>query len=169
MWLGLVPIAAFLVAFAVGALVLWYVAKHSRITETQTSSGRGLHLETPIGTLDSRPEKNLDPRLAKLPLYPGAMRLDPNRADTVATLGYGHTAMQEVSTTYWTPDSEESVWHFYRSELPDWPRNLVKHLGKELIHDEPDGVRLIRITREQDRTLIETCIKPPGYPNLLSY
>lgn len=169
MWLALVPVAAFLLAFTVGAVALWYIAKHSRIIETQTSSGKALHVENFIGTLDSRPEKTLDPRLAKLPLYPGAMPVNPTSADTITRLDYGHGTLEEVSTTYWTPDAEDEVWHFYRSALPDWPRNLVKHLGKELIRPEPDGVRLIRITRQQDRTFIETCIKPVRYPNLLGY
>jgi hypothetical protein len=47
---------------------------------------------------------------------------------------------------------------------------LDENTGKELIHREPDGVRLIRVTRqkEKDRTIIETCIKPPGYPHLFA-
>ena len=43
-----------------------------------------------------------------------------------------------------------------------------EHRGKELIHPEPDGVRLIRVTRQNDRTVIEICIKPVGYPHLFS-
>jgi len=62
--------------------------------------------------------------------------------------------------------SVKQVWEFYRQMLPDWPRNLADARGKELIHDEKDCVLLIRITSQRDRTLIETSIKPRGYPNL---
>jgi hypothetical protein len=39
MWLGLVPVAAFVIAFLVGAVALWAIAKSSTITETQTKAG----------------------------------------------------------------------------------------------------------------------------------
>ena len=168
MWLALVPVAAFVIAFLVGALLLWSIAKSSTITETQTKAGKAFHLQTPIGSLDSLPQEKLDPRLAKLPSYPGALREDPASAATLTQLDFNHGVLQEVSATYWTADSEDEVWQFFRRELPDWPRNLDECTGKELIHPEPDGVRLIRLTRRADRTVIETCIKPLGYPHMFS-
>lgn len=168
MWAVLLPLAAFLAALLFGAVALWYIAKHSRITQTETAAGKGVHVESFFGwSVDSRPEATLDPRLARLPSYPGALRNEP-AADVVTELDFGRGVLREVSATYWTPDPEETVWQFFRRELPDWPCNLVKSHGKELIHPEHDGVRLIRVTRQSDRTIIETCIKPPGYPNLLS-
>jgi hypothetical protein len=168
MWLGLIPVAAFVIAFLVGAVALWAIAKNSSIRETQTESGKALHVHTPIGTLDSEPQGILDPRLAILPLYPGAMREDPASAQTVTRMDLNHGVLQEVSSNYWTPDSLDKVWQFYRCQLPDWPRNLDDSMGKELIHPEQDGVRLIRITRQNDRTIIEICIKPVGYPHLFT-
>lgn len=168
MWLALVPFAAFALAFLVGAVALWFIAKHTTVTETQTKAGEALHLDAPFGTLDVKPEDKVDPRLAKLPVYPGALPEDPASADTRTELYVGHNTFREVSLTHWTPDAEDAVWAFFRRELPDWPRNLVESRGKELIHPEPDGVRLIRVTRKADRTVIETCIKPIGYPNLFT-
>ena len=168
MWLGLIPVAAFLIAFLVGAVALWAIAKSSTVSETQTKSGKALHLHTPIGTIDSQPQDKLDSRLAKVPVYPGAMRKDPARAQTVTSMDFNHGVLQEFSADYWTPDPVDEVWNFYRRELPDWPRNLDESQGKELIHPEPDGVRLIRVTRRNDRTDIEICIKPVGYPHLFS-
>src|ERR1700688_2276512 len=153
MWLALVPVAAFVIAFLVGALLLWSIAKSSTITETQTKAGKAVHVQTPIGSLDSVPQEKLDPRLAKLPSYPGALREDPACAATVTQLDFNHGVLQEVSATYWTADSQDEVWQFFRRELPDWPRNLDECTGKELIHPEPDGVRLIRLTRRADRTV----------------
>ena len=168
MWLALVLVAAFVIAFLVGALLLWSIAKSSTITETQTKAGKALHVQTPIGSLDSLPQEKLDPRLAKLPSYPGALREDAASAATLTQLDFNHGVLQEVSATYWTPDSVDNVWQFFRRELPDWPRNLDENTGKELIHPERDGVRLIRVTRRADRTVIETCIKPLGYPHSFS-
>jgi hypothetical protein len=168
MWMALVPVAAFVLAFLVGAVVLWAIAKSSTLTQTQTKAGNALHVHTPIGTLDSEPQAQLDPRLAKLPIYPGAMRADPTAAETITRLDFNHGVLEEISSTYWTADSVNDVWQFYRSQLPTWPRNLDEAIGKELIHTEPDGVRLIRVTRHGDRTVIEICIKPVGYPHLFT-
>jgi hypothetical protein len=168
MWLFLVPVAAFVIAFLVGAVVLWAIAKKSTITQTQTKAGTALHLHTPLGTLDSTPQEQLDPRLAQLPVYPGALRENAMAAETVTQMDFNHGLLQEVSSTYWTPASEDEVWKFYRQQLPEWPRNLDEARGKELIHPERDGVRLIRLTRDGDRTIIEICIKPVGYPHLFT-
>jgi hypothetical protein len=118
MWLALVPVAAFVIAFLVGALLLWSIAKSSTITETQTKAGKALHLQTPIGSLDSIPQEKLDPRLAKLPSYPGALREDPASAATVTQLDFNHGVLQEVSATYWTADSEDEVWQFFGASCP---------------------------------------------------
>lgn len=168
MWLGLIPVAAFVIAFLVGAIALWAIAKNSTITATQTKAGKSLHVHTPIGTLDSEPQGKLDPRLAKLPVYPGAMREHPASAQVLTQMDFNHGVLQEVSSAYWTPDSADQVWQFYRHQLPDWPRNLAESSGKELIHPERDGVRLIRVIRRNDRTVIDICIKPVGYPHLFS-
>jgi hypothetical protein len=166
MWLGLIPVAVFVIAFLVGAIALWAIAKSSTITETQTNAGKAIHVHTPVGALDSEPQDELDPRLAKLPVYPGAMGEDPASSQTVTQMDFNHGVLQEISSDFWTPDPIDEVWRFYRNRLPDWPQNLDEHRGRELIHPEPDGVRLIRVTRQKERTLIEICIKPVGYPHL---
>jgi hypothetical protein len=168
MWLALVPFAAFAAAFSFGAVGLWYVAKRTRILQTETRSGKALHVESPLGTLDLRPEAKLDPRLAQIPLYPGAMPENPLAAESVSEIRIGSKTAQDISATYWTPDSETQVWDFYRQQLPDWPRNLVKTQGKELIRNETGWVLLIRVTSNRQRTMIETSIKPPEYPHVFS-
>ena len=168
MWLALIPVAAFVIAFLVGAVALWVIAKISTITQTQTKAGKAVHLHTPIGTIDSESEDKLDPRLAKLPVYPGAMRNDPVSAQTVTHMDFNNGALEEVSCDYWTSDPVDEVWQFYRRQLPDWSQNLDECGGKELIHPEPNGVRLIRVTRQSDRTIIEICIKPVGCPHLFT-
>jgi len=161
-----IPLAAFGTAFLVGAIGLWFVGKRTKISETMTKSGKAVHVDSPLGTLDVRPEANLDPRLAQIPAYPGAMAENPVSAESVSELHIGHRALQEISASYWTSDSAQQVWEFYRQQLPDWPRNLVEAQGKELIHHETNCVRLVRVSKRGDRTVIETCIKPPEYPHV---
>ena len=164
MWMLLIPFAAFAVAFLVGALALWFLSKKTKISETETTSGKTFHVESPIGSLDVHPEAKLDPRLANIALYPGAMPENALAAESVSELRIGWKTARDISATYWTPDSVNQVWDFYRRQLPEWPRNLVEAQGKELIHRDPDCVVLIRVTGRKDRTIIETCIKPAEYP-----
>lgn len=72
-WLILIPFAAFATAFVTGALTLWFVGRRTKISQIGTRSGKTLHVESPLGTLDVRPDARLDPRLAQIPVYPGAM------------------------------------------------------------------------------------------------
>jgi hypothetical protein len=39
MWLALVPFAAFAVAFLAGGVALWFIAKRTKISQTDTKSG----------------------------------------------------------------------------------------------------------------------------------
>lgn len=163
---ALIPLAFFAFAFCFGALAIWYFSKRCRISQDPAQNG-ALHVQSSIGTLDVQQEATLDPRLAKIPLYPGLMRENPTAAQSVTEVHCGRRTLQEISTNYWTIDPPEQVWEFYRHQLPDWPRNLADARGRELIHEEADCVLLLRITkRRDDRTLIEMMIKPPGYPNL---
>ncbi len=165
-WVALVPFAAFAAAFSFGAVALWLVAKRTKISQTETKAGKALHVESPLGTLDMHPEAKLDARLAQIPVYPGALPGNPVGAESVSELHTFGRTLQEISANYWTPDGTQQVWDFYRQQLPDWPRNLDEARGKELILQQTDCVLLIRVTKQQDRTLIETCIRPPGYPHL---
>jgi hypothetical protein len=165
-WMVLVPFAAFATAFLVGAIGLWLVGKRTKISETMTKSGKAVHVDSPLGTIDVRPEAMLDPRLAEIPLYPGAMPENPGSAESISEVHIWNRTMEEISTSYWTPHSVQQVWEFYRQQLPDWLRNLDQAQGKELIRHETNCVRLVRVSRRGDRTVIETCIKPPEYPHV---
>ncbi|HET7891050.1 MAG TPA: hypothetical protein VFL34_05970, partial [Candidatus Sulfotelmatobacter sp.] len=167
-WLAFIPFAAFAGAFFVGAVGLWFLAKRSKISQTETKFGKALHVETPVGTLDVRPEAKLDPRLAPIPIYPGAMPENPMAVESITDLKVGWKTAQDISATYWTPDGEKQVWDFYRQHLPDWPQNLVESQGKELIRHAPGWTLLIRVSSRRDRTIIETSVKPPEYPHVFA-
>jgi hypothetical protein len=167
MWLILIPLAVFLTMFCFMGLTVWRMARRTRLSRTQTATGEIIHIESSIGTVDVHPEAKLDSRLAQIPQYPGAMSNHPLSPEVVTEVHLGAKSFQDISATYWTPDSAEQVFQFYRQALPDWPRNLVESRGRELILHEPDHVRLIRVTTQNDRTIIETSIKPPEYPHVL--
>jgi len=166
-WLLVLPFAAFAAAFCFGAVAMWFIARRTKISHTLTANGRAIHVESPLGTLDVRPASKLDPRLATLPVYPGAMPHDAASVESVTALRVGGRTFEEISASYWSPHDPQQVWDFYRQQLPDWPRNLDGTLdGKELIFSKPDHVLLVRVARRSDRTIIETCVKPPGYPDV---
>lgn len=167
MWVVFIPFAFFIGAFLVGAAILWYLGKKAEISQVETAAGQAIHVDTPVGTLDVTPEAKLDPRLAAIPIYRGAMPENPVGPESVTELRLGWKTFKDISATYWTPDDEDQVWEFYRQQLPDWPRNLSHTQGKELIHREAAYALLVRISRRQDRTIIETSVKPAAYPEML--
>jgi hypothetical protein len=123
-WLALVPFVAFALAFFIGLVfVLWFV-KRVKITETQTKGGEAMLFESPVGTLDVRPEEKLDARLAGIPVYPGSLRETPLSADTVSELHYGHTTLLEVSLDSRLGDSCLGI-------LPAGTSGLAAQLGRK--------------------------------------
>ena len=165
MWMALIPFAAFAAAFLLGAVGLWFLVKTTKISQTYTSAGKVLHMESPLGTLDERHEAKVDPRLAQIPVYPGALAQNPAAPEAVSELRFAGAIFQDISVTYWTPDDLTKVWNFYRQRLPDFQVNLDAAQSKELIQRGQDYVRLVRVYGQAGRTVIETCIKPPDYPN----
>ncbi len=167
MWVLVIPFAAFFAMFAFGAVALWFVAKRSKFSQTETQYGTAVHLETPMGTFDVHPEAKLDPRLSGIPVYPGALPENPAGADSVSQVQYRGRVLQEISASYWTPDREKQVWEFYREQLRGWAVNL-NHTqgGRELVQRLPECVLLVRVSRRNDRTIIDTCVKPQEWPNV---
>ena len=166
-WVALVPFAAFVAAFSFGAVALWLIAKRTKFSQTETKAGKALHVESPVGTLDVRPEAKLDARLAQIPVYPGALPENQAAAESVTEIHIGGRTVRDISASYWTPQSAEEVWDFYRQQLPDWPQNLDDTRGgKELMRHETDYVLLLRVSRRSGRTVIDTSVEPAGYPHL---
>ena len=165
-WMALVPVAAFAAAFCFGAVALWHLAKRIKFSQTETEFGKALHVESPVGTFDVHPEGKLDARLAQIPIYQGALPENPDAAESVTEFDIGSRALTEISASYWTPQSAEQVWDFYREQLADWQENHHQvRAGRELIRQETDYVLLLRVARRDDRTVIDTSVEPVGYPH----
>jgi hypothetical protein len=131
--MALIPFAAFAAAFLVGAVGLWFLVKTTKISQTYTSAGKTLHVESPLGTLDERHEAKVDPRLAQILVYPGALLQNPAGPEAVSELRVAGRTLMDISVTYWTSDSVQQVWDFYRQHLSDWRVNLDGAQGKELM------------------------------------
>jgi hypothetical protein len=100
----------------------------------------------------------LDPQLASLFIYPGAV---PVRKTASEHSGISHPG--EVSTTYWTPDPIEVVWEHYRRELPDWAETFSQDASRELLYRTDHHSCLIRVYSQDGRTLIDATVKPAQY------
>ncbi|MBS1852113.1 MAG: zinc ribbon domain-containing protein [Acidobacteria bacterium] len=86
----------------------WRVAKHSKVENRNGS----VHVETPLGTVDSNQDPEEIAQTIGIELYPGA-RIVKGSAASV-TLGSMHTA----SVALETDDPAEKVAEFYREQLP---------------------------------------------------
>jgi hypothetical protein len=153
MVLELIPLAAFVLAFAAGAVFLLVVFKTGRTSIRNDA----VHIESALGTLDLQPNKQPDPELAAIPLYPGALRCEATEYQIDVSLG--KKRFHTVSASYWTPDPVAQVWEFYRRELPQWRDISDETPGYELCDRTTGRVRQIHIYRKGDRTLLNTSIQ----------
>src|ERR1700739_3319930 len=117
-YLLFVPILIFLGVCIVGFVAMWIFAKRIKVTTEATKAGQAVHMDTPLGTMDLRPEDALDPRLASITLYHGAMPTNPGVADEVSEWRFRSIDRRDVTAAYWTPDPPQMVEDFYREELP---------------------------------------------------
>lgn len=158
-----VPLLIFMAVCVGGFFAMLRFIKKTKVTTEMTNAGEAMHMETPLGTFDVRPETKLDARIASIPSYPGALPNQPGIADQVTEFHFRGQATTEVSTSYWTPDPAQVVQEFYARELPAWNRNLIAHTGWERVEQLPDCVRMVRVYTAQGRTIIEHSIKPADY------
>ena len=158
-----VPLLIFLAVCVGGFFAMLRFIRKTKVTTNMTDAGEAMHMETPLGTFDVRPEKKLDARLASIPSYPGALPNQPEIADEVTEFHFHGQATTEVNTSYWTPDRAQVVTEFYTRELPGWNRNLIEHTGWERVEQLSEYVRMVRVYSAQGRTIIEHSIKPADY------
>src|SRR5207248_6388414 len=115
--------APFLIFAAVFSLV--FLGVHSAVRKMRDSitgamNGKEVHLRSPWGSLDVHAAGSLDPRLAKIMMYPGAAPVDSGVSSYEAELHLPNNDIKEITARYWTSTPEQIVWEFYQRELPDW-------------------------------------------------
>ena len=156
MLVDLVPFLVFGGAFLIAFFVLCHFAKKTRTASKISKPIPAVDLETLVVSPELSIPTELDPQLASALIYPGAVPVKKT-----VTEGPG-SQRGELSVTYWTPDSIETVWEHYRRELPDWAETLSQH-ARELIYRTDSHSCLIRVYDKDGRTLIEATVKPAQY------
>jgi hypothetical protein len=161
--LDLVPFLVFGGVFLIGFFVFCRFAKKTTAEARVSGPNSAGDLETraPLSP-EAVIHPELDPQLASILVYPGAVAVKKTVAESDADLHSGSSRGQ-VSVTYWTPDPVETVWEHYRRELPDWAETLSQDAGKELIYRTDHHSCLIRVYDQDGRTLIEATVKPAQY------
>jgi hypothetical protein len=130
------------------------------IVRRVSGSAPVVDLESRLSSAEVPAQREIDPQLASILLYPGAVPVKKTVAEQASDLGPGGQPAQELSITYWTPDPMDAVWEHYRRELPDWAETLSQDDGRELLYRTDHHSCLIRVYSQDGRTLIETTVKP---------
>jgi len=120
-------------------------------------------LESRLVAVDVPTHLEIDPQLASMLIYPGAVPLRKSLSEREAGSHRARPGSGEISATYWTPDPIETVWEHYRRELPDWAETLSENASRELIYRTDHHSCLIRVYGKDGRTLIEATVKPAQY------
>jgi hypothetical protein len=152
----LVPFLVFGGAFLIAFFVFCHFAKKTPAASKISKPIPAVDLETLVVLPEATLHPELDPQLASVLIYPGAVPVKKTLAE-----GPGRHP-SELSVTYWTPDSIETVWEHYRRELPDWAETLSQD-ARELIYRTDAHSCLIRVYDKDGRTLIEATVKPAQY------
>jgi len=120
------------------------------------ASGKTVHIQTPVGTVDLKPNTSLHPALASILVYPGAAPLESQPPEYEADIALLGREFQILVAGYWTATPEDVVWQFYRRELPGWQENNQGGArGRSLMRCEQDCERSVRVYSQNGRTQIE--------------
>ncbi len=120
-------------------------------------SHHDLAIDTPGGRLDIRTHETLDPALAGIPIYPGAMRVSDSgggaNIEWSSADGDGDS-LYVMAGEYRTRDSARDVLDFYRRQLPNLI--VVKERGRDTdLEYRKGGIRrIVSIREKQDGTRI---------------
>jgi hypothetical protein len=156
------PFAVFLIFLLILAFrVLRFLTK-VRATFSDGQLGKEIHLETPVGAIDIKPQQGADPDLASIPKYPGATPAhDLVSPRYEADLNVPGHSGRYASESFRTDDQVETVLGFYRRELPDWQQDRFYQHGYRLIHENAGCQHAITIQHFGGRTTIEHAVVHP--------
>jgi hypothetical protein len=144
-----------LFAFVIAQILMRFV-KGIQTNISNANSGKAVHIQTPIGTFDLKPNASLHPALASILVYPGAVPLESQPPEYEADIALLGREIQILVAGYWTATPEGVVWEFYRRELPGWQEsNQGGARGRSLMRREQDCERSVRVYSQNGRTQIE--------------
>jgi hypothetical protein len=154
--LVLFPAFVAFVAFVLAQLVLHFV-RSMRVNITDAMSGKAVHVKTPLGGFDLKPQDKLAPELARMLVYPGAAPLASQPTEYEAEGNLLGREFHVLVASYQTTTPLEIVWEFYRRELVDWREKQSGSL-RSLVRESAEGTQTIRVHQQGSNTLIETRI-----------
>jgi hypothetical protein len=149
--------------FALGAIGLaclfffgLFIAQNIHVEHVRTRDGETVRVETPVGSMKVRAHERLDPKMAGVPVYPGAIREDHehNAASFEFDADDMHKEFTVLSAEYSTNDSVERVRDFYRQELPHWIVSKSRRARFQMEHTEHGYKRFVSISDRHGRTHI---------------
>ena len=154
-----VPFLVFLVLFLAAAFRALRFLSKIRATVSNGQLGKEIHLETPMGAIDLKPQPGTDADLASILKYPGAtpVRELTSTAYEADIHLEGHEG-RYISETFRTDDAAGIVLDFYLRELPNWQQDRFYQHGYRLIHEDPGCQRAITIHRFGGHTRIEYAV-----------
>ena len=160
-----VPFAIFFVFFLILAYRTLRFASKIKANVTDGTLGKEIHLQTPFGSVDLKPQQGADSDLLGIPKYPGAVAVreltsSAYEADFHLTGHDGHY----VAETYRTDDEAGMVLDFYLRELPDWHQDQHYQHGYRLIREDAGSQKAITIQRFAGRTSIQYAVVHQNQP-----
>ncbi len=159
----LVPFLVVGVAFLIAFFVFCHYAQKIRTSSLVSDPGPVVDLESRVTSREAPVYMDLDPQLASILVYPGAVPVKKSVVERETELRPGSQRSRELSITYWTQDPIDVVWEHYRRELPDWAETLSQDARRELLYRTDQHSCLIRVYDKDGRTLIEATVKPAQY------
>jgi hypothetical protein len=156
----LVPFLVVGVAFLIAFFVFCHYAQKTRTRRLLSEPIPIVAIEGHVTSQEVSAHPDLDPQLASILVYPGAVPVRKSVIERETEVLPGSQRSRELSITYWTPDAIEVVWEHYRRELPDWAEALAQEAGRELLYRTDHHSCLIRVYSKDGRTMIEATIKP---------
>ncbi len=158
MLLALVPFAAFALAFLIGVAAILIFLRKARTTVKDTPAGQSIQVTGPMGYLGIQHHNHLDPRLASMLAYPSEVRLNPVGPETDMDWSVGNLRGRCLSIECTTPDPLQSVWEYYRRELPTWKFICLDEPGYEMTESADGYQRKIRLRATGNHSCIERIV-----------
>ena len=152
------PLAIFLLFFLIAAFRALRFLSRIRATVSDSPLGKGVHLETPFGTIDLKPQQGEDADLASIPKYPGAVPTVLTAKTYEADINIAGHAGRYLSASYTTDDPAGVVIDYYLREFPSWHQDRSFQNGYRLILEDSGCQRAITVHRFGKRTTIEYAI-----------
>ncbi|HYM09094.1 MAG TPA: hypothetical protein VEU62_00100 [Bryobacterales bacterium] len=131
----------------------------SQVHVTQRRDGQdgeeSVKVDTPFGRLRVQKQRDVDPKLLGIPLYPGAVVAnDDSSARVDLDLDFADKSLRVLAVQMETPDSFDQVVDFYRQEAADFTFTHKSGREAQFLLQHGRSKKVIAITEKNGRTRI---------------